>query len=70
MNSLVLEQSVHSADHAILYIVDRIQKAVDEQDFSCGIFLDFRKALDMVNHKILINKLEHYGVMFTNGLLW
>ena len=41
-----------STDHAILSIVDKIQKAIDERDFSCGIFLDFSKAFDTINHEI------------------
>ena len=52
----------HSTDHAILSIIHNIQLAIDKRDFSCGIFLDFSKAFDTVNHKILINKLEHYGI--------
>ena len=42
-------------------LIDRIQKAIDNRSFSCGIFLDFSKAFDTVDHEILIKKLEHYG---------
>ena len=52
----------HSTDHAILCIIDKIQKAIDDRSYSCGIFLDFTKAFDTVNHQILINKLEYYGI--------
>ena len=55
-------RSNHSTDHAILCIKDRIQKAIDNRSFSCGIFLDFSKAFDTVNHEILINELEYYGL--------
>ena len=48
-------------DHAILSIVDKIQKAIEEPKYSCGIFLDFSKAFDTVSH-ILLKKLEHYRI--------
>ena len=55
-------RSKHSTTHATLLITDRIQKAIEDGQFSCGIFLDFSKAFDTVNHNILISKLNHYGV--------
>ena len=56
-------RSNHSTDYAVLSIVEKIlQSAIDNSDYSCGIFLDLSKAFDTVNHKILIDKVNYYGV--------
>ena len=52
----------HSTNHALISITEKIRKALGESKFTCGVFLDFQKAFDTVNHKILISKLAYYRI--------
>ena len=47
---------------AVLEMIDKITNAKDSNAFSIVIFIDLSKAFDTLNHNILFDKLEHYGV--------
>ena len=55
-------RSKHSTQHAILDIVNTILQNMDNGKFSCGVFIDLKKAFDTVNHEILLAKLENYVI--------
>ena len=52
----------HSTALALTVLVDKITNTFDTQDHMVGVFLDFSKAFDTVDHHILLDKLAHYGI--------
>ena len=39
-----------------------MQEACDNGPYTCGIYVDFEKTFETVNHNILLGKLAHCGV--------
>ena len=52
----------HSISHDIITLIEKISRTLDTGKIVCGIFIDFRKAFDVIPHKTLLKKLYAYGI--------
>ena len=52
----------HNTTHALLTFIDKVAHAIDDVSHTIGVFLDFSKAFDTIDHEILLYKLSHYGI--------
>ena len=59
-------QKQHSTNHAIVHLVNKILKSFESNCYTLGVFIDLKKAFDMVDPNILLKKLFHHGVRGNN----
>lgn len=59
----------HSTETALIHIIDELLFNLDDDRVNGLILVDYRKAFDMVDHTILMEKLKAYGVV-GNSLSW
>ena len=54
---------------AFVDLINNISSAIDRKETTLGIFLDLSRTFDAINHEILCQKLQHYGIWDT-ALVW
>ena len=57
-----VQERTFNRTSSIAEITDNLKKAIENNLFTSGVFLDFAKAVDTVNHSILLEKLERYEI--------
>ena len=60
------QQGFNTSD-AVLAFLNQIYNELDDGKVLMPVYLDFSKTFDTVNHHILLQKLEHYGIRGITG---
>ena len=55
-------RSKHSCEDAILELIGRVLQSKNDDKYCAGIFLDLSKAFDTLDHHLLLQKMEKYGI--------
>ena len=58
-------RSQHSCENAVSELVSEIIKGFQNGFYTTALFLDLSKAFDTLEHKVLLSKLEKYGIRGT-----
>ena len=51
----------HLTAYAILELTDRIINEMNKNYIAINVFIDLSKAFDILDHKILLHKMQYYG---------
>ena len=62
-------RSKHSTETALIKIIDDLLFNLDNDRVSGMVLVDYRKAFDMIDHTLLLKKLEMYGIS-RDSLQW
>ena len=55
-------RSNRSTTMAVMELVDKISSNTHNNDYTIGLFIDLKKAFDTIDHRLLIKKLNRYGI--------
>ena len=48
-------QKTFSTAHAVISLIENIEKVIENKMFACGFFANLQKAFDTVDHNILLH---------------
>ena len=55
-------RSNRSTSLALMELIEEICTEIDNKNVTIGVFIDLKKAFDTIDHKLLLQKLEFYGI--------
>lgn len=47
---------------ALMELVEELTSSIDNKKYAVGIFIDLKKAFDIIDHGILLQKMERFGI--------